>query len=453
MTRQTRASFGIIAAILLIGATLATSTHAAIPSRAVSLKALVAAMRSGRMTAQASGLCGVTRITGYVVDAKSGDVVLVGKVDPALPPLHLDDFVVALRNTWLEYSRVSGRTRYYTDPGCSIDPNPRVLGQLRDLRAITVDLSNPEEVQAHSEHWQQIGSQPQKVHVMGVPFDSRFAKVMVDADYYMKRLVNGSVSLGIDGFASLTDMHVAAYRNQTRSGTGSTPSNSMSRFWFSPGESTYEDGDGFVILRSCKVKLLTEEEFLNEQGTVSGMGRPDPLAADFARAFSTQYDHIASQRPIYAELEALFRFVAIARLMKDNHADRAATDTFRYLLKSHRVGNVPVSREVKGLTNIRDIDEPVETPRGTQRLTMILSSCGGVSMSVRPKRIGPPKASRPAIAKVHSNATSPTRPITTTPRNASRPSRPVRATDLKHTVLSSKKSATALSWDVPAQME
>ena len=40
---------------------------------------------------------GITRVAGMVHDAASGDVIIVGKADSSLPPIGLDDVIVALR--------------------------------------------------------------------------------------------------------------------------------------------------------------------------------------------------------------------------------------------------------------------------------------------------------------------------------------------------------------------
>lgn len=426
-----------IAALLAVTAAPAAGTS----GRAVSLNALASALKSGS-SAQASRLCGITRVTGYLSDASTKDVILIGEVADGRPALHTDDFAVALRNAWLVYAQTKGRVRYYSAPGCSIDPDPAVLQELQRVGDMLGDSEDGAD--RTLDEWQTIGQKPQKVRVMGVPFDSRFAKVMVDADYYMKRLVNGSVQLGIDGFESMSDMSVRAAKEALASGKwNSAPRQMMNRFWFSPGESTYTEEDSVVQLKACRVRLLSEEEFLTTQGQVAGMGRPHPFAERFARGFTQKWNSIAAARPIYRELEGLFRMVAVARLMKDDGARCAGLD---YLLKSHPIEHVGVSRAVQGLTSVKELTDTRETGDGTLTTRMWLTSCGGVSMDVRPKRISAPPQSKPA-ATASTPSPNPSRKPGAT---AKRPSAPAtRAPSLKKTILSARKSPDTLSWDFP----
>lgn len=405
--------------------------------RAVSLNALASSLRAGG-SAQARSLCGITRVLGYLEDPSTKDVIFVGEVAPSLPALHADDLAVALRNAWRVYAKTSGRVRYYAAPGCSIDPDPRVLRQLQQVQAERSISEDPDSLKQFTDEWTAVGRQPQKVRVMGVPFDSRFARVMVDADYYMKRLVNGSVELGIDGFESVSGMSARTAKEAIASGKwDSVPKQSMNRFWFSPGESTYDVVDGVTMLRNCTVRLLTEEEFLTSHNQVAGTGRSSPHAAAFARGFTARYDAIAAARPIYRELEGLFRFAAIARLMKDAGEKCAGLD---YLLKSHKVAVVPVSRAVNGLTSVREVSHTSETDRGTVTARMWFTSCGGVSMDVRPKRVSQPaKPMSPQVgATPASRAPAKTKAI---PQKT--------GSGLRKTILTARKSPKSLSWDFP----
>lgn len=429
-----------IIALLAALALVPLGAAQAATGRAVSLNALATACKSGQ-GASVARLCGITEVRGFLVDDASGDVIVIGKVDPALPALQLDDFAVALRNVWGVYAKTRGRVRYYSAPGCSIDPDPNVIQELQNI-GDRMRAGGPgnrmEDIEAD---WSRAGRSPQNVRVMGVPFDSRFAKVMVDADYYMKRLVNGTVQLDIPGFVSLSDLKADEAREELkRGGKFTDPGQSLNRFWFSPGETTYEEDGGVVSLRSCRVTLLTEAEFLTSHGQIAGMGRPDPLAGKFAHSFGAYYDDIAHERPIYNELQGLFRFVALARMMKDNGA---RCKGLVYLLKSHHVGISPVSRQVLGLTNVNRVTEERETADGKASLVIVMQSCGGVSMDVRPKKIAPP--CRPTPAKIVTTGKRPSTVAVSKPAPA-----PVRRqTTLKRTVLTARKSPKTVAWDFP----
>ena len=104
---------------------------------AVSLKALQQALRSctesGNCPDEYNMLGGLTKIDGYVIDNANGDVILYGESLPWKPPLYTEDFVVALRNAWVLYFTQKGNTKYYSNPGCSIDPRPDLHNRLNSV--------------------------------------------------------------------------------------------------------------------------------------------------------------------------------------------------------------------------------------------------------------------------------------------------------------------------------
>ena len=413
-------------------------------NRAVSLKVLESVLKSGQ-SAQASHLCGITRISGYIVDKKNKDIILFGQVDPDYPTLYLDDFVVALRNSRMVYARLKGRTYYYSAPGCSIDPNPKILRELQQLSEKIGGINDPDKKRNAFEEWKAIGGSPQKVRVMGVPLDTRFAKVMVDADYYMKRLVDGSEKLDIPGFISLMDMSIKESELQLQSGDADDlRGGSISRFWFCPGESTFDEDDDATFLTSCKVKLLTEEEFLTEKDSIAGMGRQNPMARKFADSFSAHYQEIAAQRSIYKEMEGLFRFVAIANLMRDQKATSSAGCKLSYLGGSYKVGSVPTSRTLPGITSVKVITNEEKTEIGRSVSYLWHMSCGGVSMDVHPKRIRATRtvttSSKTSESKRGVAKAGGTKPAVAAAKAKS---------TMKKAVLTARKSSTELYWDFP----
>ena len=397
-------------------------TQAALPSaqiRAVSLKVLQSRLRGslpkGEDRAELLHLCGITRVVGYVADEKGRDLILLGEVDPAAPPLHVEDLAVALRSAWLRYATRQGGTLYYSQPGCSIDPDPRVIQRLSEI-------AQSDELSEEMDDWCNACAEPQKVRVMGVPFDTHFAKVMVDADYLMKRLTDGSLELGIPGFTSLASIGMALAREDLeRNLPPSLPRSSINRFWFYPGKLSFREDDGVVTIEECPVVLLTEEQHLTREG-LTGLKRPDPLAQRFAEGFGAHYQEIAAKRPIFLELEGLFRFVALAQLTK-YQKERSDLD---YLLARFPVPQVRVDRALPGLSRVKSIEKRRDVPGGYETTTLWLPTCGGVSMDMK---IGPRNFKRAPAKKAARG-------------------RKQAAAGKKAAILKARPSADALSWDI-----
>ena len=363
-------------------------------ARAVSLKVLQARLKTAfakrQQPAELLTLCGLAHVSGYVVDEKTRDLILVGKVEAGAPALHVEDLAVALRSAWLRYAPRRGNVRYFSNPGCSIDPSPDVIAGLRDIgesaRGHAADMDD------RMDEWCEICSQPQQVRVMGVPFDSHFARVMVDADYLMKRLVDGSLRTEIAGFTSLTDLNLAAARARfQRDGTSGITRFSLNRFWFYPGEARFQEEEGLVTIEECPVILRTEEQYLT-RGEVAGQGRPDPMAQRFAESFSAHYREIAGAQPIYQQLEGLFRFVALARLLQYQR-EQADLD---YLMNRFPVPVVKVDRTLPGIALVNRIETRRQVADGEETMRLWLPTCGGVSMDLKVgpqnlKRVSPKK--------------------------------------------------------------
>lgn len=384
--------------------------------RAISLKVfqekIEDCMAKGSCPENILQLCGIKKVLGYIIDERNRDIILIGEVDETSPPLYLEDFVIALRNTWMKYAELKGNTYYYSNPGCSIDPDPSVLYDLQQIGNQIFRSSNPNKVQKNLTQWDNVCCQPQRVRVLGIPYDTRFGKVMVEADYYMKRLVDGSAPLDIDGFSSLTDMTLNIVRKEIEAGNPvSVPLLALNRFWFYPGENSFFEDKGVIYIKKSDVKLLTEEEFLTKRGDIAGTGKPNLLAQKFAESFSDKYVEIAKRKPIYAELEGLFRFVALARIMKYKNAIAESGINLDYLMNDYPVEKTPVNRNLPGISNIKEFKHKSETQGGYSILYLWLPSCGGVSIDIDIKdsyiamdRAGNLNALRTSVLKNRSSA-------------------------------------------------
>jgi len=394
-TRRALTVIALVTAMLVCGQTQGQQPRPP-KSRAVSLTVFQGTLRSslasGKAPPQLLELCGLTRVEGYVLDRANRDLVLLGQVDPAAPPLHTEDLVIALRSAWLKYAWKEGKTRYYDHPGCSIDPDPAVVRRLSQIGAQIGGAASAEQMEDLLAQWCQASKQPQKVRVKGVPVDSHFASVMVTADYDLKRLVDGSVTLQTAGLTSMVDrMMEAAKDDVVRGRPLRGPANSLSRFWFFPGQAKYGlDGDTVTLLQ-CPVILLTEEEYLSESG-LAGKGRPEANARQFADSFSARYAAVAREQPIYQELDGLFRFVTLAKLMK---YQRVKVD-LRYFLDRFPVPKVATPRTLPGLCRVKQFEQYAEGETGRQTSHLWMPSCGGVSMEVKIKPTDFVKPKRPA---------------------------------------------------------
>jgi hypothetical protein len=392
--------------------------------RAVSLKILEGeaerCKRHDKCTKDILLMGGLNKVIGYVVDEQNTDIIIFGEADSGGPPLYLEDLVLALRNAWLKYAELRGNMFYYSYPGCTINPAPEVINELQQTGSMIFASFDLGYVRNSLERWHSVCKKPQNVKVMGIPFDSHFGKVMVDADYYMKRLVDGSVTIDIDGFRSLTDMTLDVARDAIERGKRISMHAQLNRFWFFPGKNSFVDNQGIAVIEESPVQLLTEEEFLTKNREIVGTGRVDPLAHKFANDFSFHYNVIKKKEPIYAELEGLFRFVAIAKLMKVKETPTEAGIGLGYLMNHFPVENTPVSRTLPGISNVKDFSRRIETTNGYREIYLWLPSCGGVLIAIDVKR-----------EDIRNDTTG-------------------GLLELKRRVLQARPSAQALSWNVPS---
>jgi hypothetical protein len=330
-----------------------------------------------------AGIGGITRLDGYVLDRKHQDVIIFGDADPSKPALNFGDFVVALRNAWREYADREGNTIIYSYPGCSIDPDPETLRDLEHVMDRFRGDRNGSSTEAALEEWHRTCRRPQQVSVFGVPFQSRFAKTMVVADYGMKRIADGSDSLPIPGFRSFMDMVMDTMKSAVVRGDRlAMPIHPFNSFWFYPGEvvcqaaAALADRD-ILVIDNCPVVLLTAEEHLVGK-TVERSESQDPMAKEFAEAFTRAYPTAASLRQPYADLEGLFRMVAVAQMMKKADAPDAAGLDLGYLLNRYAVVVAHVDSTLPGISNVKEFTHRVESETSISEQYLWLPSCGGV---------------------------------------------------------------------------
>jgi len=216
---------------------------------------------------------GIRRIHGYLRDP-SGDLVLVGQVGEQGDPLPVDALIVGLSSVF----------RDDLTPMVSLDPDPALPGG------------------------------PQVVRVEGIPKDSSFARVLLDADYAMKHLVMGArdaAPLAVPGLKTLPDLLLDVKDPADQA--------DQNRFWLfpvQPGPHEILVGPGGTsAVFDLRVQVLTEAMAV-QAGALVGTGRTSSACDEVARSFTDHYPEIARERPIFETLRGLFDIVLLAKLLR-----------------------------------------------------------------------------------------------------------------------------------------
>ncbi|MGE0607517.1 MAG: DUF1598 domain-containing protein [Pirellulales bacterium] len=297
-------------------ATLNDPIMRASPLRKISLRRLERALgelarHELPLTPDLRFLAGLSQVRFVFVYPDQSDIVLAGPADgwrvdgqgnivgqaAGLPVLHLEDLLVSLAAA-------------DAHPGdtlrCSIDPSPAGLLRVQKLarsRRLSADQS------ALTLLEETLG--PQAVTIAGVPADSRFARVMLAADYRMKRLAMGFDESPIDGLPSYLDILSAA--------PGSSPKMATPRWWLATRyQPLLRDADGLAWeLRGPGVECRTEEHRLDAAGSARQTGQAGPAAIRWAKNMTDHYAELGTRAPIFAELQGVMDLAVVAALLGD----------------------------------------------------------------------------------------------------------------------------------------
>ena len=266
-------------------------------------------------------LAGLQRVEYVLVYPELNDIVLVGfgegwKIDDrgnmvgvttGRPVMQLDDLLVALRT-----AEQAGREAMT----CSIDPTEEGLARLQSGQFVQPSL-DPQVVGPQIE--KALG--PQKISFHVVPPTSRFAHVMLGADYRMKRLGMNFDPAPVKGLPSYLHM----IKNTART----AQTNMLPRWWLTTNyEPLLTDNDGLAWqLRGQGVKAMSEDDFLGANGQRTQSGKASPAAQRWAELMTKKYDELSLREPIFGELRNCMDLAVIAALIfKEDLAAKASLD-------------------------------------------------------------------------------------------------------------------------------
>ena len=322
------------------------------PMREISLRRLEDAMnkcvKDGQpLPDEIKYLAGLQQIRYVFVYPEKKDIVLVGpgegwKLDASgnvvgittgRPVMLLDDLLVALRTA--KGAAQGGIT-------CSINPTKEgIAREMQELPGLT-RTGNVQTVATGLE--KALGMQRITLH--GVPETSHFARVLVAADYRLKRLGMALDPSPVRGLPSYLEM----VRPSSRAVLSP-------RFWLEPTfEALLRDNDGLAFeLCGSSVKAMTEEDFNAAGGGVRHSGKASPLAQRWANRMTEKYPELAIADPIFGQLQNCMELAVVGALIVKEHLPEKAGYDMPMLLDSSAlkadVFNSP--KEVPTIASIR----------------------------------------------------------------------------------------------------
>ncbi len=250
-------------------------------------------------------LGGLTRAEYIFLVPEQNDIVIAGPAeawtinavgevvgqDSGRPVVLLDDLLVAMRST--EAARTVGIT-------CSIDPTAE------GRQALQAYLSKQKRFHPSVVRGAEQALGNQVITVTGVPLDSHFAGVLVASDYRMKRIAMMLEPAAIPGLPSFLEM----LKNGNLK-------NNMPRWWMAcdyDALARAEDGLAWQI-RGRGVKVMTEDEFIGQDGSVSGTGRVNPTAQKWANLMTEKFDELSQVDVVFGQLRNIMDLSVLAALI------------------------------------------------------------------------------------------------------------------------------------------
>ncbi len=322
---------------------------------------------------------GISQLYGFYWDEKARDLILIGEADVKKPPLNFDDFVVSLRYNYMYYSKKSGDTNYYEDLSCTIDPDINIWNRLDVLES----KNNSTDTVSKEDEWARICGEPQSVKVFGIPSTTHLASVMVNADYFLKDITNGSVNIeAAGGVKSMAQMRRDLVTEAVKKGKPVKFGSPLNRFEFTAGKAFFQNSDNLYILYKLPVVLVTEAEY-NSKTEFKGTGKEDPMAKKFTQGFNKNYKDIAKLYPIYDTLANAFRIFAISKALSESNL---VTDITFYdqILNNYKTDTVLFQPALAGKSMVNRVDYR----ENDRQCTQYLYSCGGVNLTSKIQKAG-----------------------------------------------------------------
>lgn len=303
------------------------------PLRKVSLRRLEAALaqrlQQGLGPDDAmSNLAGLQRVQFVFFYPEQADIVLAGPaegwmedlagravgIESNQPTLRLEHLVVALR----AFPPQAPPTPFI---GCTIDPNAEGLARLQEFqRKVPRSVRDNEKVavaQGVAQGTREaLGAAD--VRVFGIPADTHFAQVLVEADYRMKL-----IGIGLER----PPITLESYLDRLTAGT--TNSGTLQRWWFTPnyeGLRLSEDRLAMELVGQA-VQLQTEDKVILPGGLLAAKVKTNAASVHFTAAFTKKFPELAARQPVFRQLRNLIDvLIAAAFIQREKFCEQAGWD-------------------------------------------------------------------------------------------------------------------------------
>ena len=377
--------------------------------RKVSLRRLIRELRQstafGRPVSQEiKNLAGLTRVQYVLCDQENRDIIIAGPGGPwrldeqghavstakdcaGQPVLQFDDLIVCLNN-----AATSGKF------GCTIVPRQKALADAQRFLS-TSKLSGK---QWANQLRDTIGRQD--VQVSGIDPSSHAAAVLVEADLLMKMIGMG-VESSIDSVPNYFERVIGQDQSQ--------PRDSLVRWWFTvdlDALSSNADQTMFEFARPT-VKVLSENEHLEQNGHRRHSGQADRATEGFARDFTDNYEEVSKNWPVFAKLRNVFDLALVAGIIHQFELDQSAgleqalggiagCDYGTFAAWDYQTVVLPHATEVDSIMNYRS---QVYTRSGKRYRQRLVAVSGGVEFNYsksisKSKRIEKSQSEFPTLA-------------------------------------------------------
>jgi len=291
----------------------------ATPLRMISMKGLEAAIAKavktgGTLPADVQFMAGLQRIEYVVLSPEKDDIIIAGPgegwktnddgivvgVSSGMPVLHLQDFMIAMRSV--------DAARQGQGVSVSIDPTPEGIVRVREIFA-RMRTQGVKSVSKNLATEIETAFGDQQVSLTGVPRDSHFSRVLLTADYKMKRLAMG---LDESPLRQLPSMMSVIARKRINLKTAAP------RMWM---ECDYEpiakNSDSNIWKISGNgVRVKTENEVADANGQ-RGAGKKLKVAEDWAKNMTKHYEALSEKEPVFRDLRNVMDMSVVAAIIRN----------------------------------------------------------------------------------------------------------------------------------------